>query len=66
MMRPCLPGKITRRLLDIGWLKREDEEERWSNKDREALEAYDKRPLTHGARTTFPNPSGRCLLRRGE
>lgn len=44
MMRPCLPGKITRRLLDIGWLKREEEEERWSNKDREALDAYDNRP----------------------
>jgi len=43
VMRIAFPGKITRRLLDIGWIDRAEEEGRWSVKDREALEAYDKR-----------------------
>ena len=43
IMRIAFPGKLTRRLLDIGWLKRDEEEGRWSVKDRDALEAYDKR-----------------------
>ncbi|KAG2087367.1 uncharacterized protein F5147DRAFT_727900 [Suillus discolor] len=63
MMRPCLPGKITRRLLDIGWLKREDEEERWSNKDREALEAYDKRPHYPWRAYNLPKPKREVLAK---
>jgi len=43
VMQMAFPGKITRRLIDIGWIDREEEEERWSFKDKEALEAYDKR-----------------------
>ncbi|KAG1721881.1 hypothetical protein EDB19DRAFT_1859570 [Suillus lakei] len=63
MMRPCLPGKITRRLLDIGWLKREEEEERWSNKDREALEAYDKRPHYPWRAFNLPKPKREALAK---
>ncbi|KAG1824929.1 uncharacterized protein BJ212DRAFT_1295973 [Suillus subaureus] len=63
MMRPCLPGKITRRLLDIGWLKREEEEERWSNKDREALEAYDKRPHYPWRAYNLPKPKRDALAK---
>ncbi|KAG2144365.1 uncharacterized protein EDB93DRAFT_1104933 [Suillus bovinus] len=63
MMRPCLPGKITRRLLDIGWLKREEEEERWSNKDREALEAYDKRPHYPWRAYNLPKPKREVLAK---
>lgn len=63
MMRPCLPGKITRRLLDIGWLKREEEEERWSDKDREALEAYDKRPHYPWRAYNLPKPKREALAK---
>ncbi|KAG1843188.1 hypothetical protein F4604DRAFT_1908461 [Suillus subluteus] len=63
MMRPCLPGKITRRLLDIGWLKREEEEERWSNKDREALEAYEKRPHYPWRAYNLPKPKREVLAK---
>lgn len=63
MMRPCLPGKITRRLLDIGWLKKEEEEERWSNKDREALETYDKRPHYPWRAYNLPKPKREALAK---
>lgn len=56
-MRVAFPGKITRRLLDIGWIKRDEEEERWSAKDREALEAYDKRSQYPWRTYKLPKPN---------
>ncbi|OAX31835.1 hypothetical protein K503DRAFT_805737 [Rhizopogon vinicolor AM-OR11-026] len=74
IMRIAFPGKLTRRLLDIGWLTREEEEGRWTCKDSEALESYDKRAhypwrpfklpqpnlesLTHAWRTRFEELTG--------
>lgn len=61
LMRPCLPGKITRRLLDIGWIKKEEEEGRWSDKDREALGDYDKRPHYPWRAYDLPKPKRDAL-----
>jgi hypothetical protein len=57
MTRIAFPGKITRRLLDIGWIKREEEEEQWSDKDREALEEYDKRSQYPWCTFKVPKPN---------
>ncbi|KAG1729356.1 uncharacterized protein EDB91DRAFT_1228031 [Suillus paluster] len=63
MIRPCLPGKITRRLIDMGWIKKAEEEERWSSKDREALEAYDQRPHYPWRAFNLPKPKREALAK---
>ncbi|KAH7906728.1 hypothetical protein BJ138DRAFT_1071345 [Hygrophoropsis aurantiaca] len=41
--RTALLGKTTRRLLDLGWISKDDED-RWLEKDRDALKEHDSRP----------------------
>lgn len=39
----CLPGRVLRRLLDIGFVTQAEADAYWTQEDRELLAAYDKR-----------------------
>jgi hypothetical protein len=52
-----IPGKILRRLLDIGWVGLEEADKRWTKLDWAELISYDSRPAYPWAPLNIQKPS---------